>query len=93
MANSNTLLVKDGFLYPGSGRRIRLETVAWFTWLASATLFSYPAATGFCLTLRREKRRNSFYWFAYLKKGGNLHKKHVGRSAALTIARLDEVAW
>lgn len=36
------------------------------------------------LTLRKEKRRNSWYWFAYLKVDTKLHNAYLGRSEALT---------
>jgi LuxR family maltose regulon positive regulatory protein len=93
MANTNTPIVNNGCLYTSDGQRIRLETGAWFTWLEAASLFSYPTRRpGYRLTVRKEKRRNGFYWFAYLKNQGKLHNKYIGRSAALTVARLDEVA-
>jgi hypothetical protein len=44
------------------------------------------------ISLRKEKRRRGFLWYAYKRNHGLLHKRYVGRSAALTRDKLDEVA-
>lgn len=93
MANAATPIVTDGHLRTRDGHPIRLDTPAWFIWLETASLFSYPTnRPGYHLTVRKEKRRNHFYWFAYLKNKGKLHNMYVGRSPALTISHLNLVA-
>jgi len=49
---------------------------AWFYWLQTATSFSYPlgAPTFYALTMRQEKRRCNWYWYAYLKIGSKLQR-------------------
>jgi hypothetical protein len=93
MANTGTPTVSHGSLRTRDGQRIRLDTPAWFTWLETASLFSYPTdRPGYRLTVRKEKRRNNFYWFAYLKNEGKLHNVYVGSSPTLTVTRLNAVA-
>jgi len=67
---------------------------AWFYWLQTATSFSYPlgAPTFYALTMRQEKRRCNWYWYAYLKIGSKLHNAYAGRTHTLSAARLDQVA-
>ena len=80
---------------------LHLDTPAWFTWLEDATprSFAYPiynAAQGYIeafLTVRKERRqRGSAYWTAYSHVGGRLRKAYVGRSTAVTDARLRRAA-
>jgi hypothetical protein len=44
------------------------------------------------ISLRKEQRRRGTLWYAYKRNHGVLHKRYVGKSAALTSAKLDEVA-
>ena len=44
------------------------------------------------LTVREEKRRNTFYWYAYRKIDRKLHNAYVGPSLALTAQHLVEVS-
>jgi hypothetical protein len=73
---------------------IPLDTPAWFLWLQTATHFSYALGrpTYYCLTFRHEKRRHSWYWYAYLKIDSKLHNVYAGQTAALTTQRLQRVA-
>ena len=48
--------------------------------------------TNIRVTLRKEKRRQQFYWYAYLKKDRKLHNMYVGKTDTLTVARLQEVS-
>jgi len=75
----------------------------WFAWLATATTFRYYSqqrqiiihGSGPLLSpisLRKEKRRRGALWYAYKRRHGCLHKRYVGQLAALTLAKLDEVA-
>lgn len=82
---------------PGDGaaqRIIMLETPEWFSWLADDTqrAFRYRHARGL-LTIRKERRaRGMWYWSAYRRVAGRLRKHYLGRSAELTIARLEAAA-
>jgi hypothetical protein len=81
--------------------RIRLDTVAWFTWLErpTTTSFSYPLFDPRCgyirgyMTVRKEARqRGGSYWSVYRRSGGRLRKIYLGRSASVTGAHLEEIA-
>ena len=75
----------------------------WFTWLETVTSFRYytdqkiyvvpqysrPMSP---ISVRKEKRRRGYLWYAYRRSNGQLYKRYVGKSEALTLAKLDEVA-
>ncbi len=80
-----------------------LDSSEWFDWVESATHFRYQTTRQIHLThgftrpmrpisLRKEKRRRGFLWYANLRVHGTLYKRYVGRSCTLTIERLDLVA-
>ena len=54
--------------------------------------FTYrPAWTYYRLTVRQEKRRHPWSWYACLKEGGKLYNAYVGRSPTVTADRLQAV--
>jgi hypothetical protein len=80
-----------------------LDSPEWFAWLATATTFRYFSQQRLLrshncyqplqpISVRKEKRRRGYLWYAYFKTRGCLHKRYVGKSSALTTARLDEIA-
>jgi len=80
-----------------------VDSPAWFAWLESATSFRYHSQQRRLIirhygpllapiSLRKEKRRRRFLWYAYKRAYGRLHKRYVGLSAALTTTKLDQVA-
>jgi LuxR family maltose regulon positive regulatory protein len=79
-------------LYLPARTPIRVGSPAWFTWLAEARAFCYqPPSVADRMTVRREKRRHQFYWYAYLKSASKLHNAYVGKTESLTVDRLHEV--
>lgn len=81
----------------------KVGTPAWFDWLATASSFRYYSQQFIYvghthyrpyepISVRREKRRQTYLWYAYRRDHGRLHKRYVGTTAALTTARLDEIA-
>ncbi len=65
---------------------------AWFTWLDSVLSFTFEGQHG-QLTVRKEFRQGiDGYWYAYHRTGPKLTKKYLGRTARLTLARLEETA-
>jgi len=74
--------------------RMQHEEPAWFAWLARGTSFAFEGRTpASCCLLRQErKQRGAGYWYAYQRSGKKLRKKYVGKAAAVTLARLEEVA-
>jgi LuxR family maltose regulon positive regulatory protein len=99
----HTPTVAGGALYDPAtpARRIRLDSPAWSTWLEApaTTRFAYPLvdpAGGYIvgvMTVRKEQRqRGGAYWTAYRRAGARLCKIYLGRSAAVTQARLAATA-
>ncbi|MBV9229552.1 MAG: LuxR family transcriptional regulator, partial [Chloroflexi bacterium] len=71
--------------------RIVLDSPAWFAWLAQVPSFAFTGKRG-SYTARKETKHGDLYWYAYLRTGEKLTKKYLGRTADLTIARLEDVA-
>jgi hypothetical protein len=96
-------IVQDGFVVDDQtpGPTIYLDTRAWFAWLEAPTTtrFSYALFNrtqgyidGF-MTVRKERRqRGTTYWSVYRRQGRRLRKRYLGPSAALTQARLEQIA-
>jgi len=66
---------------------------AWFTWLTAdqPRSFSFRHPSG-SFTARCERRRDSWYWYAYRMQSGKLHKTYLGKADSLTLERLDTAA-
>ena len=80
-----------------------VDSPEWFDWLHSANHFGYQTSRRIHvihdftrpmrpISVRKEKRRRGFLWYANLRVHGTLYKRYVGRSSALTIERLDQIA-
>ena len=94
MAYTGTPVVRnDRLSLPDGCTPIGVGTEGWFCWLHTATHFSYRLPqSAYSLTLRKEKRKQHDYWYAYLKDDSKLHNAYVGRSPTLTAAHLAAVA-
>ena len=70
---------------------IVVGSAAWYTWLEnhSTFRFDHPSSS---FTARKEQRSGGWYWYAYRRHAGRLHTAYVGRSAELSITRLEEIA-
>ncbi len=86
---------------PTQASGIALDTAAWWNWLEDPTTsgFRYPVfdpAVGYIagfLTVRKERRqRGGWYWSVYRRSNGQMCRIYLGRSAALTQARLEAIA-
>jgi len=76
-----------------------LDTPDWFTWLETATSFSYPLFDPACgyivgfMTVRKEARqRGGTYWSVYRRCGPSLRRVYLGRSECVTSDRLEGIA-
>jgi LuxR family transcriptional regulator, maltose regulon positive regulatory protein len=79
---------------PGAERTIDVGSSAWFTWLSTATAFTFTCADGM-FTARRERAssgRGGWYWRAYQRRGGELKRSYLGKAEELTLERLQAVA-
>ena len=100
---AKTPTVSEGCLYdPRQAEAdIRLDTLAWFAWLAAPTTrcFSYPLydpARGYIvgfMTVRKERRqRGGMYWSVFRRCGSRVRKIYLGQSTRVTQARLQVIA-
>src|SRR5437762_8368653 len=87
-ADYDYLVYKDE---TGIDQRIEIGTPAWFEWLEGATKFVFKADAGE-FSARRERRRNSWFWYGYKKVSGKLRTIYIGRTSELTLQRLKQVS-
>ena len=72
---------------------LRPGNQAWFDWLENVTSFAFASRSGAHYTVRKEKMlRGGSYWYGYRSLQGKTVKRYIGRTAALSLARLEEVA-
>ncbi|BCL83763.1 LuxR family transcriptional regulator [Ktedonobacteria bacterium brp13] len=64
----------------------------WFDWLAACSSFTFQGKHGAMTVYQERRRRGGSYWYAYRHRAQKVVKKYLGRSCALTIGRLEEVA-
>lgn len=90
-------IVKDGILtyqQDGSFAQIEVGSSAWYTWLETATSFTFRSEHG-GFAARQERagnRRGNPYWWAYCTREGKLRRVYLGKSQELTFERLIAVA-
>ncbi len=68
------------------------ESPAWFAWLDQVSSFAFSGKSGHYTARKETKQRGDRYWSAYLAAGGRLTKKYLGKTADLTLARLEHIA-
>jgi LuxR family transcriptional regulator, maltose regulon positive regulatory protein len=69
------------------------EQVLSSAWLEQIASFSFYSRRGMHYTVRKQKvQRGSSYWYAYRRLHGRIVKRYLGRTADLTLARLEEIA-
>src|SRR5215210_7081002 len=90
--------VVDGVLRarePVGTREIAVDSPDWFAWLDEHAThsFSFQGWSG-TLTARKEHRTggDAGYWSAYRKEGGKLCKTYLGKTASLSLERLNGAA-
>lgn len=90
-AGKNTPVMESGVLYTNDENTsgIRIDTPAWYAWTLDNDAFYYKSVrVGF--SLRKERQRNGFFWYAYKRIGGRLVKRYVGMD--ITWEVLEEIA-
>jgi predicted ATPase/DNA-binding CsgD family transcriptional regulator len=98
MTRSRLPLVSDDHLLRLDGAEDQFDSIvvgsdSWYTWLAAQDIrsFSFKSSMG-SFTARCERKRHGWYWYAYRKHTGRLHKAYLGKSEELTPERLQAVA-
>lgn len=71
----------------------RSEQALTSDWLEQSASFSFHSRWGMHYTVRKQRvQRGSSYWYAYRRLHGRIVKRYLGRTADLTLARLEEIA-
>jgi hypothetical protein len=84
--------IRQDLLHLPNRSPIRVGSRDWFAWLQQISAFCYQLPhTADRFTLRKEKRRQRFYWYAYIKRDRKLHNAYVGKTEMMTAARLQQV--
>ncbi|MEO8971680.1 MAG: AAA family ATPase, partial [Ktedonobacteraceae bacterium] len=87
--------VEDGVLNqdktPLADAAVVVGTSAWYGWLECHGSFRFACPEG-TFTARKERRADSWYWYAYRRRNGRLHTIYMGKSDDLTMIRLSEIA-
>ena len=64
----------------------------WAAWLEQVSTFAFSGRRGRYTARKEARQRGDRYWYAYLTTGERLTKKYLGKSADLTMARLEHIA-
>src|SRR6266568_4395872 len=96
MAQNHPTVQEDMLIYQLDERTqmITLDTSEWYTWLLTASTFTFRSPFG-TFTARKERagnNRGGWYWKAYRRRGGKLLSAYIGKLESLTIERLHSVA-
>ncbi len=83
--------VEAGMLHTPMGDAVAVETAEWQTWLQQHQQFRFKGGAG-RFSARKEERPGGQYWYGYRRRDGKLHKVYLGRSAEITLSRLERAA-
>lgn len=97
MAHSTPKVQSDTLLYQQNGLQhiLKVGTPEWYAWLDYNLSFAFSNEYG-SFTARKEpagNRRGGEYWKAYRTHNRKLHRVYLGKSEALTLERLNEIAF
>jgi hypothetical protein len=79
-------------------QQFELDSPEWFTWLARHPSFYFKGQHGHFTARHEEKKKRDeeqpalLYWYAYRKASGKQHKRYLGSTDTLTVAKLEEMA-
>lgn len=64
-------------------------------WLSGAKSFTFsryanPVGDAWLITVRREKRANGTFWYAFKSFGGKTYKVYIGRDDVMSLDKLKE---
>ena len=72
---------------------ITASSHAWQEWLNTISSFAFEDRAGRHCTIRKERlQRGDAYWYAYRSIQGHTKKRYLGRSADLSLERLEEIS-
>src|SRR6266852_9520461 len=64
----------------------------WWAWLTTHSAFSFQGQSGHLSVLKESRQRGAGYWYAYHTTQSHTRKRYLGRTAMVTLARLEKVA-
>jgi ATP/maltotriose-dependent transcriptional regulator MalT len=67
-------------------------SLLWREWLEQATSFAFRGQRGTYTARREQIKPGDWYWYAYQRSQKRVQKKYLGKSEALSLQRLEEVA-
>jgi LuxR family transcriptional regulator, maltose regulon positive regulatory protein len=68
------------------------ESSARLAWACQISSFAFHGKHGSYTARKEHKQRGNGYWYAYVRVGGKLTKKYLGRGSDLTLTHLERVA-
>jgi LuxR family maltose regulon positive regulatory protein len=72
--------------------RIVPDSPEWFAWLDQVSFFAFSGKSGHFSARKEAKQRGDRYWYSYLATGKHLTKKYLGKTADISLARLEYIA-
>jgi len=75
-----------------AARSLTVGSPAWYAWLEDATTFAFSSADGSFSAHKERSGQRGWYWRAYRKHKGTLHRAYLGKSTDLTLDRLHAIA-
>lgn len=101
-ASKHTPVISRGYQYPiGDILLVTTDdtdttgtivgTPEWSMWVEDATSFYFEDETG-SYTAQKQHHRRGYFWYAYKRVGGKLHKLYLGMRENLTPATLESMA-
>src|SRR5262245_4552849 len=68
------------------------DASAWLAWLAEQTTFGFHGQAGHLSVIKEARRGGASYWYAYRSQARHTRKRYLGKTATLTLERLEQVA-
>src|SRR6266581_9469505 len=68
------------------------DEATWQSWLREVTSFAFHSPAGSLNVYLERRPRGGAYWYAYQTTEGRTHKRYLGRTETLSLARLEETA-
>ncbi len=84
-------VVEAGMLREETGETTDIHSTQWHKWLSQHRQFKYKGQGGH-FSAQKERRSSGDYWYGYRRRDGKLNKAYLGKSAELTLSRLENAA-
>ncbi len=68
------------------------DEAAWLAWLGNVSSFAFQGISGSLNVYQEARPRGGQYWYAYHTSGSRTRKRYLGRTARVTLGRLEETA-